>query len=66
MGFGFGALRLAPGSFWRMTLPELSAAAEMMFPADRAQSRKTFAALMKRFPDRGAEGRLSASGRGGA
>ncbi len=54
MELGLGHLRLAPGEFWRMTLPELAAAARGMgFGAERADSmtRKEFAALTGTFPD---------------
>jgi len=52
MGFGLGALRLAPDAFWRMTPRELAAAMEGAFgsraaPIDPA----SFAALRARFPD---------------
>lgn len=52
MGLGLGVLRLSPEAFWRMTLPELAAVAETIFPAERAPSRGKFAELMGRFPDR--------------
>jgi len=65
MGIGLGLLRLSPDAFWRLTLPELAAMAELMFPAERAPSRRTFAELMKRFPDRELEIPLPTRGKGG-
>ena len=53
MTLGLGTLRLAPEIFWRMTLPELAAAARAVRPdrTDGAMKRGEFGALMTRFPD---------------
>ncbi len=55
MAFGLGVLRLSPGDFWGMSLPELLAARQgasgknlrMAVPPDR----RALDALMARFPD---------------
>jgi uncharacterized phage protein (TIGR02216 family) len=52
MGFGLGALRLAPDAFWRMTPRELAAAMEGVFGSPAAPiDLASFAALRARFPD---------------
>jgi len=52
MTLGLGRLRLAPDRFWRLTLPELAAAARAFQPAtDAPMVRGELAALMTRFPD---------------
>lgn len=52
MTLGLGTLRLAPETFWRMTLPELAAAARAVRPRVRAAMRRgELASMMARFPD---------------
>lgn len=52
MALGLGQLRLAPDLFWRLTLPELAAAARALRPAgDAPITRGALAGLMTRFPD---------------
>jgi uncharacterized phage protein (TIGR02216 family) len=54
MEIGLGHLRLGPGEFWRMTLPELAAAARGVGLARggaEAMSRSTFDELLRRNPD---------------
>ncbi|GMV62602.1 MAG: hypothetical protein AMXMBFR74_17700 [Parvibaculum sp.] len=52
MTLGLGTLRLAPETFWRMTLPELAAAARAVRPGVRAAMRRDeLASMMARFPD---------------
>lgn len=52
MEIGLGHLRLAPDQFWRMTLPELAAAARGLGRGrEAAPGRADFEALAKRFPD---------------
>jgi uncharacterized phage protein (TIGR02216 family) len=52
MAFGLGRLRLAPNDFWRMTLRELSAAAEGVNGVRAPpMARGALEQLMKRFPD---------------
>ncbi|MBS0528185.1 MAG: phage tail assembly chaperone [Proteobacteria bacterium] len=53
MGFGFGVLRLAPDTFWRMTPRELTQAiiavrGPVAVPIDRGALDQ----LMNRFPDK--------------
>lgn len=57
MGFGFGILKLSPAAFWSLTPRELACAirarrGEGTPPIDRAALDQ----LMRRFPDRAAEG----------
>ncbi|WP_293343872.1 rcc01693 family protein [Parvibaculum sp.] len=52
MSLGLGTLRMPPEIFWRMTLPELAAAARAMRPDVRkAMGREEFDGLMIRYPD---------------
>lgn len=53
MTLGLGTLRLSPEIFWRMTLPELAAAARAVRPhePDGAMKRGELGELMTRFPD---------------
>ena len=51
MAIGLGALRLPPDTFWRMTLPELSAAASVFTKADGAMTRQALDALAEQYPD---------------
>lgn len=52
MSLGLGTLRMAPEIFWRMTLPELAAAARAMRPdVQKAMGREEFDGLMIRYPD---------------
>lgn len=52
MSLGLGTLRMPPEIFWRMTLPELAAAARAMRPqADAPMERPVLDRLMKKFPD---------------
>ncbi|MGX1196924.1 rcc01693 family protein [Parvibaculum sp. MBR-TMA-1.3b-4.2] len=52
MTIGMGLLRLPPETFWRMTLPELSAAAGMVNNAQGSITREELAELAAMFPDR--------------
>ncbi|MDR3497742.1 MAG: phage tail assembly chaperone [Parvibaculum sp.] len=55
MEIGFGVLRLPPDQFWRMTLPELAAAARgagLASASITAMTRRELSALAGRFPDR--------------
>jgi uncharacterized phage protein (TIGR02216 family) len=51
MALGLGQLKLDPGVFWRMTLPELRAAAggPMQMPAGLRRSE--LEALIRQYPD---------------
>lgn len=52
MSLGLGTLRMPPEIFWRMTLPELAAAARAMRPdVQKAMGREEFDGLMIRYPD---------------
>ena len=52
MSLGLSTLRMPPEIFWRMTLPELAAAARAMRPDVRkAMGREEFDGLMIRYPD---------------
>ncbi|MFN4355968.1 rcc01693 family protein [Parvibaculum sp.] len=52
MTLGLGRLRLTPEIFWRMTLPELAAAARALHPLRHTQmGRREIDALMARYPD---------------
>ncbi|MEQ8326298.1 phage tail assembly chaperone [Parvibaculum sp.] len=52
MTLGLGTLRHPPDIFWRMTLPELAAAARAARPEDQgAMRREELAEMMTRFPD---------------
>ncbi|MEL6298928.1 MAG: phage tail assembly chaperone [Pseudomonadota bacterium] len=52
MAFGLGVLRLSPDAFWRMTLPELKAAAGLSGThPSQAPDRIALRALMTRYPD---------------
>ena len=51
MTIGMGLLRLPPDTFWRMTLPELSAAAGMVNNAQGSMTREELAELVAKFPD---------------
>lgn len=55
MEVGLGRLRLGPRDFWRLTLPELAAAARGAGTGGRqgeAMPRMVFDRLTERFPDR--------------
>lgn len=54
MEIGLGHLRLAPQDFWRLTLPELSAAARAIGLGSRRETitREDLAMLSLKFPDR--------------
>lgn len=64
MEIGLGHLRLAPDAFWRMTLPELAAAARALgFGISRTgMTRSEFRALMETFPDEENGSRCTRSG----
>lgn len=52
MTLGLGTLRLTPETFWRMTLPELAAAARALRRAHAVPIRQAdIAALVARYPD---------------
>lgn len=51
MEIGFGRLRLSPEQFWRMTLPEIAAAARPAGQAPEPPTRVAFDALRQKFPD---------------
>lgn len=51
MHFGLGLLRLAPETFWALTLCELLALGGTMRPA-AVMDRSELAAMMRRWPDR--------------
>lgn len=52
MALGLGTLRLAPDVFWRMTLPELAAAARAARPrGDAPMAREELERLAERYPD---------------
>lgn len=53
MTLGLGRLRLAPEIFWRLTLPELAAAARALDGQDAQapMARGELEGLMRRFPD---------------
>tara|TARA_R110002074_G_scaffold393784_1_gene580647 strand:+ start:292 stop:480 length:189 start_codon:yes stop_codon:yes gene_type:complete len=53
MELGLGHLRLAPVTFWAMTLPELAAAlgGAVLNEIRAAPSRQTLETLHKQFPD---------------
>lgn len=52
MSLGLGTLRMPPEIFWRMTLPELAAAARAMRPdVQKAMGRGELAEMMIRYPD---------------
>ena len=53
MTLGLGWLRLAPEIFWRLTLPELAAAARALDGQDAQapMARGELEGLMRRFPD---------------
>lgn len=52
MTLGLGTLRLTPATFWRMTLPELAAAARSLPMGDeRPPQRGELGAMMQRYPD---------------
>ena len=51
MTIGMGMLRLPPETFWRMTLPELSAAASVFATGENGMTRHALDALRERFPD---------------
>lgn len=53
MAIGMGVLRLPPDTFWRMTLPELSAAAGVFTKAGDGMSRRDLRELSVLFPDEG-------------
>lgn len=53
MGFGFGVLKLAPDTFWRMTPSELAHAIRAVRgPMSAPLARNDFDALMRAFPDK--------------
>jgi uncharacterized phage protein (TIGR02216 family) len=53
MEIGLGHLRLAPQDFWRMTLPELAAAATALGfdKTTTAMTRRALDGLVRQFPD---------------
>ena len=52
MTLGLGTLRMPPETFWRMTLPELAAAARAVRPqAEARMERSALDGLMRQFPD---------------
>lgn len=53
MALGFGVLRLSPGTFWAMTLRELTAALAAVAGQARAAppSRAELSRLMQTYPD---------------
>lgn len=52
MTLGLGTLRIAPEIFWRMTLPELAAAAHAVRPERQTTMRRNeLRVLMERYPD---------------
>lgn len=53
MTLGLGQLRLTPDIFWRMTLPELAAAARALQPQHlvNAMKRADLTRLMQDYPD---------------
>tara|TARA_R100000322_G_scaffold69009_7_gene43354 strand:+ start:3505 stop:3696 length:192 start_codon:yes stop_codon:yes gene_type:complete len=52
MTLGLGMLRMSPETFWRMTLPELAAAARALRPhAEAPMGRLALDRLMRTFPD---------------
>lgn len=51
MTIGLGRLRLPPEIFWRMTLPELAAAARALQPRNAPMLRDDLVSLIARFPD---------------
>ena len=52
MTLGLGTLHLAPETFWRMTLPELAAAARSLRPEGQtSMGRGELAEMMRNFPD---------------
>ena len=51
MRLGLGRLRLAPEVFWRMTLPELRAAAGGLVPVPAILRRAELDALICQYPD---------------
>ncbi|MAB14370.1 MAG: hypothetical protein CMI59_10760 [Parvibaculum sp.] len=52
MTIGMGLLCLPPETFWRMTLPELSAAANaLLVPKRINMGRRELEEMMSRFPD---------------
>ena len=53
MGFGFGVLKLAPDTFWRMTPRELAHAIRAVRgPVATPMQRVDFDALLRAFPDK--------------
>ena len=52
MTIGMGLLRLPPETFWRMTLPELSAAARVFSTGESGMTRRTLDGLAAQFPDK--------------
>jgi uncharacterized phage protein (TIGR02216 family) len=51
MALGLGQLQLAPDVFWRMTLPELKAAAGGLKRVQPALGRSELEALIRQYPD---------------
>jgi uncharacterized phage protein (TIGR02216 family) len=52
MTLGLGTLRLAPDIFWRMTLPELAAAARAVkLQTSAPMQRRALDELIQKFPD---------------
>ncbi len=50
--FGFGALRLSPDAFWRLTPREIAATARALgLGRSATPARQDLAALMRAFPD---------------
>lgn len=57
MQFGLGRLGLPPETFWRMTIPELTAAASAAFgsASGAAMTLADLRSLMSQFPDQGSD-----------
>lgn len=52
LAFGFGALRLSPDAFWRLTPREIAATARALgLGRSATPARQDLAALMRAFPD---------------
>jgi uncharacterized phage protein (TIGR02216 family) len=51
MALGLGRLKLTPEVFWRMTLPELMAAAGALDRAAPALRRRDLEGLIRQYPD---------------
>ncbi|MEL6751343.1 MAG: rcc01693 family protein [Pseudomonadota bacterium] len=52
MRFGLGTLRLSPAEFWKLTVPELQAAASALVPSANAPTERAgLEAMLRAFPD---------------